>query len=107
LLSLAEHLQQEHTVYFSFNRDNGGGILLQYFGGITAVSYSDAPAIASGCDVLLAHLPYGFETLMEISGPRKLAVSMEIIARHPAVLNDDHIAGLTACCICTASRLRI
>jgi hypothetical protein len=94
LLNLAKHLQKEHTVYLSFNRDNGGGILLKYFDDITIVSYSDAPDIASECDVLLAHLPYGFEALMEMSVPRKLVVSMEIISRHPAVLNDDHIGML-------------
>lgn len=93
LLNLARYLGDFHDVSLCLaataNRE-ATAALVRHFGDITLVPHSEAALNDARYDLALMHLPFSLQPLDLIKIPRKMAVLMELVARHPIPILDEH-----------------
>lgn len=96
LLHVASHLARRHTVAFALPASvrPPGRRLLERHPRLTALPRDDVrPA---DWDVVVCHLPSRIEEILFAPGPRKVAVSVEIVDDWPVPIRDRHARRLDA-----------
>src|SRR6478736_5961188 len=89
LLNLAEYLHACHDVCIVFDKSQNGSLFLKAYSAISAISLQEVRMVAGSYDVLVAHLPYGRDEIINLPIPRKLIVSMEVLSQVPMLIDEE------------------
>jgi hypothetical protein len=97
LLNLARFLGNYHSVAVALAgtaTPQATSALLRHFSDVKRVPSSAQAINNAGFDLALLHLPFSLEALDTISVPRKIAVVMELVERHPIPLTEGNCGQL-------------
>ncbi len=95
LLNLARHLAREHSVCVAFgtaHTPQASDVLLAQFPELRLIPGDPEIIRRRRFDVAILHLPFAAEDVENFDAPRKIAVVMELVARHPIAVREEHCA---------------
>ena len=93
LLNLARHLAREHSVSVAFgtaHTPQTSDVLLAQFPELRLIRGDPESIRRRRFDVAMLHLPFAVEDVETFDAPRKIAVVMELVARHPIAIREEH-----------------
>ena len=95
LLNLARHLARDHDVCVALRptrKAQAARILLEQFSDLRLVPWDPELIRGQRFDVAILHLPHSVADAVGIRASRKIAVFMELVARHPIAVREEHCA---------------
>lgn len=95
LLDLARHLARDHDVRVALRptrKAQAARILLEQFSDLRLVPWDPELIRGQRFDVAILHLPHSVADAVGIRASRKIAVLMELVARHPIAVREEHCA---------------
>jgi protein O-GlcNAc transferase len=95
LLNLARHLARDHDVCVALRptrKAQAARILLEQFSDLRLVPWDPELIRGQRFDVAILHLPHSVADAVGIRASRKIAVLMELVARHPIAVREEHCA---------------